>query len=169
MNRKRIWLVSLAMICFASSVALAQQKVPPPPKPPDDGPGLEETLRFIQEKLNGVGPISFIVYMHDNLHGNDWTLQFRTEVTKVQVHADSCILNYHVNQVMNGTTILDNDTAFPLKRLEKVVIRPYEQYRQEADSSVGHPEWSSHVEPPLFDLHLIAAGPYKPSTDFFFL
>jgi len=45
----------LMTACFAVlvvSAALAQEKtVPPPPNPSDEGPSLEVTLKFIQEKL----------------------------------------------------------------------------------------------------------------------
>jgi hypothetical protein len=48
----------LMSICFAIltvTVAAAQEKqtVSLPPKPADDGPSLEATMKFIQEKMNG--------------------------------------------------------------------------------------------------------------------
>ena len=41
-------------------VAIPQSApVAPPPKPADGGPTLEVTMRFVEDKLNEVGPISY--------------------------------------------------------------------------------------------------------------
>src|SRR5580700_11220871 len=76
-------LMAIGFAVLAVSWALAQQKksVLPPPKPADEGPSLEVTMKFIQDKLNDVGAVNYATYTHDNAAGNDWTNQFRVEAT----------------------------------------------------------------------------------------
>jgi hypothetical protein len=45
----------------AADASRAQQPVPPPPKPADDGPSLEVTMKFIQDKLNDIGLLRWTV------------------------------------------------------------------------------------------------------------
>jgi hypothetical protein len=51
----RRYLITMFCMTLAISTALAQEKTPmaPPPKPADEGPSLEATMKFIQEKMNG--------------------------------------------------------------------------------------------------------------------
>ena len=70
----------LRTICFATlmaSGAVAQQKksVPPPPKPQDAGPSLEVTMKFIQDKMNDVGPVNYVEYNHDNVAARKFITQ----------------------------------------------------------------------------------------------
>jgi hypothetical protein len=155
MNRKRIWLVSLAMICFASSVALAQQKVPPPPKPPDQGPSLQETMKFIEDKLNGVGPVNFVIFLHDDVAGNDWTIQRKVEISKVNAQPEICNVAYHATVTENGAVIINTDPGIPLKAVENIIVTPLEQRLKEVNTAAGHPSWNSRVQPPVFVLKIV--------------
>jgi hypothetical protein len=137
-------------ICFAAlavSAALAQEKknVPLPPKPADDRPSLEVTMKFIQDKLNAVGPVNLVAYVHDNVAGNDWTNQSKTEFTKVVADPGACRIGYHVG---------DYDGRFLLKDIEDIIVMPVEQRMKEVATANGHPSWSYRVDPPVFALHV---------------
>jgi hypothetical protein len=69
---RRIFVLML-IVSIAVSVAALAQDVPPPPKPADAGPSLETTMKFIQERLEAIGPVNFILYLRDNKDGSDWT------------------------------------------------------------------------------------------------
>jgi hypothetical protein len=51
---------SLALWTVAPAMA---QDVPPPPKPADNGPSLAETMKYIQDRLNGRGEIRYQSYI----------------------------------------------------------------------------------------------------------
>jgi hypothetical protein len=158
MNRRRLSLVSLLMICFAAGVALAQQNVPPPPKPPDNGPSLADTMKFIQEKLNGLGPINFVVFAHDDVAGNDWTYQRKVEISNLVADSHSCIVQYHFTVTDNGTVRANLDAGIPLKAVENIIVTPEGQRLRETDTAEGHPSYSSRVEPPVFVLKTVRSN-----------
>ena len=62
-------------IVLAASIALAQEIVPPPPQPvaapppAANGPSLEATLKFIQDKVNQQGKIVYVETVTDSVTG----------------------------------------------------------------------------------------------------
>jgi hypothetical protein len=77
--------MTLCFVVLATSAALAQQKktVPPPPKPADEGPSPEVTTKFIQDKMNSIGPVNYVVYTHDNATDNDRTDRWKSVASRV--------------------------------------------------------------------------------------
>jgi len=82
-------------VCFtalAVSAALAQEKktVPPPPKPADEGPSLEVTMKFIQDKMNDHGTVGYVV-TNSSLNG----VLFRNYhvISDVVADASTCTLH----------------------------------------------------------------------------
>jgi hypothetical protein len=55
---RRIFLLA-AVVLIDSTQAIPQQPVTSPPQLADSGPTLETTMKFIQEKLNSIGKITF--------------------------------------------------------------------------------------------------------------
>jgi hypothetical protein len=137
---------------LAVSPASTQQKkaVPPPPKPDDGGPSLEVTMKFIQDKMNSIGPVNYAVYFHDNATGADWTKRSKFEVTQMVAEAPACAITYHEKGWPAAES--ESSSGFFLKNVEDVVVMPMEQYQQEAAAAAGHPSWSSRVDPPVFVL-----------------
>src|SRR5579863_1987472 len=119
--------LGLMAICFAVFVvsgALAQQKkaVPPPPKPADDGPNLEVTMKFIQDKVNDVGALNYAAYGHDNAAGNDWTTQFKVEATNVVANASACRITYHWKTSVNGKDNPEGEAGIVLNSVVDVTV-----------------------------------------------
>ncbi|MGA2003682.1 MAG: hypothetical protein ABSG70_09890, partial [Terriglobales bacterium] len=146
---------SLLIMCFAvlaASTALAQGKkdVPPPPKPDDDAPSLEVTMKFIQDKVNGIGPVNFVLYTHDNVTGSDQTNQFKVEVTKVLANPSACHIAYHLKDERDRAVVHDLDAEFYLKNVEDVVVTPMEQGAREIATAQGHPSSNVSADPPVF-------------------
>jgi hypothetical protein len=71
------------------------QDVPLPPKPKDDGPSLDATMKFIEEKLNSIGPVSLMIYVHDDMNGSDSTSKVSTQISNARAIAKGCAVNYH--------------------------------------------------------------------------
>ncbi len=111
-----------AKLTLAHAPGQVARATPPPAKPTGDGPGLEATMQFIQDKLNGVGAVNFVAYVHDSIAGNDWTQQSRRAATKVVADSGGCRIDYHAKAENNGTVVWDFDEWFYLKNVEDVVI-----------------------------------------------
>jgi hypothetical protein len=121
-------------------VAIPQQAVPPPPKPVDEGPSLEATMKFIQDKVNSNGPINYVVYMHDEITGQESTpRQDKDERSKAVANPNSCVVTYQVKLETNGQVAMDKDSAVPLKRVEKIIVVPLEQWFKTSSADSGHP------------------------------
>jgi hypothetical protein len=159
-------LANIFFAVLAVSVALAQQKktVPPTPKPADKGPSLEETMKFIQDKLNAVGPVNFAQYLHDNATGTDSThVQLKIERTNVVADSGACRVSYHHKVGADGSLNPGSDSWFPLNAVVDVAVIPLEQLVERVS---GHPTYDTKVDPPVFVLRV--RGTDKKHSDFFF-
>jgi hypothetical protein len=181
-------------VVLAVSATLAQhqqKKTVPSSKPADDGPSLEVTMKFIQDKLNGIGPVSYVakvrdVYTYNDGIGTDTTLsgteQSKYEVTKVVADPSTCRISFHWKNKAErdgaATESADfpkhedqeDDDGFPLKLVEHVVVMPLKQSLEEGfknNMPVNHPSRSYKVDPPVFALSLELRD-FAPN-DFLFL
>ena len=94
--------------------ALAQQAVAPPPKPAVKGPSLAETMQLIQNELNAVGRLSFVVHIYDKEEGNGIS-KYIEERSKVVADPATCTIRYHWWRSMHGDVVNDEDVTFSLR------------------------------------------------------
>jgi len=157
-------LITMCFVVLAVSAALAQGKktVPPPPKPADDGPSLVDTMKFIQEKLNDIGPVNFVEHDRENV-GTDWTRQCRDQVTKVVADPSTCRISYHWKEAGKwavGTplesdwTEQDGDIGFYLKAVKDIIVMSEKQVLEEGATEIGSPYRPYQVDPPVFNLRV---------------
>jgi len=137
--------------------------VPPPPKPADGGPSLEITMKFIRDKIDGLDPVSFAVYFHDDVAGSDWTYQYRYEITEVVAEPSACSINFHSKSERDRAKFENFDATFYLKGVEDIVVMPMEQQLKEWSMS----SWSARVDPAVFVLKVHMADK-KSGTVYFF-
>jgi hypothetical protein len=84
--------LSLAVaICLTVGASHAQEKkpVPPPPKPVDDGPKLELTMKFIQDKLNDQDTVG---YLYTRSNGSGVLFRHHYLLSDVIADASTCTL-----------------------------------------------------------------------------
>ncbi len=122
-------------------------------KSADDGPNLEVTMKFIQDKLNAIGPVNYVAHMH-NTKGDDWTNQFKVEISKVVADPTACRISFHWKAERDGTSLGDADNSNNLKVVEDIVMLPREQDLNDRAKAAGHPEVNARVDPPVFLLQL---------------
>jgi len=166
---KRKFTTIFLFVVLVVSAALAQQKktVPPPPKPANKGLTLQETMKFIQDKLNDVGPVNFTHYLHDNATGIDSThVQLKFERTNVVADSGACRVSYHDKLGVDGSPSQETNHWFPLNAVVDVTVIPLEQSYGEGNAASGHPTYVKKVDPPVFVLRV--RGPDKQHSDFFF-
>jgi hypothetical protein len=128
----------------------SQQQAPPAPKSADSGPSLEATMKFIQDKLNSIGPVKFVALTHDGETGDNWKNWHMEEDSKVNADTAACIVNFHFKEVLGGTVRQDKHAWIPLKAVHDITVLPEQQYLNELDSANGHPLRNSRVDPPVF-------------------
>jgi hypothetical protein len=145
------WLLS-SLIFLVSTLAFAQKQVAPPPKPADDGPSIEVTMKFIEDKLNAVGTINFILYLHDGVTGIDWSNKRSWGISNVVADPNTCFIKYHYKWVHVGQVVKDNDITLGFKWVKNIAVTPVDLLIHNADVKAGHPERSIRSDPPVFAL-----------------
>jgi len=130
MNVIRRTLLLGALFLVATEHSIPQQAVPPPPKPADSGPSLEVTLKFIQDKLNDLGPISFKQSLTNSSTGVSFYEPWTERVTSVVGNAGACSISYHLKEERGPQhqVTQDGDFGISLKEAESVQIEKMEQY-----------------------------------------
>jgi hypothetical protein len=164
-------LMTVCVVALAVSAAWAQQKksAPPPPKTADDGPSLEVTMKFIQGKLNGVGPIGFSLLLQ-RADGTTQACAFQSHHTVLSVDIKQCTITYRtessgaisfgkdgVSCADPSSSLSSYDNTVSLAEVQDISVGPVEQ-------NFVHPLDGTPVpataDPPTFYLRL--NRPYKP-------
>jgi hypothetical protein len=119
MNMIRRVVLGLGICLIVGLRAVPQQAVPPPPKPADSGPSLEATMKFIQDKLNDLGPISYTL---DNTDDGTVINLYRSTVSSVVASAANCNISYKWKDEVPGILANEYDVDIPLKEVESIKI-----------------------------------------------
>jgi hypothetical protein len=145
----RSFLCSIAAAALVVAAA-AQPQATPPQRQGDGETSLEDTMKFIQDTLNGVEPINFVVSSHAEVTGEDRTTQWRYEISKVEAHPDSCVVAYHQKKTLNGKVSDDRDRVIALKTVKNIDVMSEDQYWKILNSSTGHPAMTTRENPRVF-------------------
>ena len=144
-------LVVLFLLAVAITALAQKNSVPPPPKPEDNGPSLEVTMKFIEDKLNGIGLLNFAVYIHDDTKEVDRAI-FKNTISNVVADAVACRVSDHWKSEQNGKVAAEFDVSFLLKAANDIEVMTIEQALKEIDTAAGHPAWTYRSDPPAFIL-----------------
>ncbi len=133
---------------FFLSMASAQD-VPPPPKPADNGPSLEVTMKYIQDKLNAQGTV-------------EWRTEWRgvpdkywERVSNAAADAAGCTLSFH-SSVPSGP-IQTYETQFKLsfREVTKVMVEPLAEYERRTITNADGTNYDETIIPPVFNLSML--------------
>jgi hypothetical protein len=150
MKQRILWL--LITVCLAASLARAQD-VPPPPKPADNGPSLEVTMKFIQDKVTDEDKLDYTASVSDSSSsGGEWNNQFKVDISNFVADAKACRISFHWRTEVNGKVSDDNDYNLNLKDVRDMIVLTQEQNLKQIDTHNGHPAWNSQIRPNLFTL-----------------
>ncbi len=98
------------------------QDVPPPPKPKDNGPSLELTMKFIQDKLNGQGKVNYVSIWHDSVN-NVVNQRGRVANTMSDVEANAASCNFFANTLSEAPgTRCDRRLEFSFREIERLAV-----------------------------------------------
>src|ERR1035437_2879177 len=154
----RIVSVFLTLV-LAASIALAQQSMPPQPpadKPAANGPSLEATLKFIQDKVNQQGKIVYVEHEiersdgHQNLYDNTAESQVVSVDPagglSLQEQAFTSVRHFgSVRQQINMTSRRTYTWQVYFEDVEKLEVLNSSDYRQ-------HRYWTFQYDPPFFEI-----------------
>jgi hypothetical protein len=133
------------------------------------GPGLEETLSFIEDKLNQQGAVNWLSTVSDTVKGTSGSpIQMSVTVAGVTGDPRSCRLTYHWTKVAGGKNSGDSTYALTLRRVEKLSVMTMEQANNAQHAREGHPELVETLSPALYELVINGAANrawYFPFTD----
>jgi hypothetical protein len=156
------------VLCLAAAAGAQQPTSPPkaaddaarsaharkPPIPKANGPTLEFTMEYIQEKLINRGVLNYDVFLHDSVVGKDWSYQFSDKLSGTYANPGSCQIGFHWKQARSGQLVTDSELYFDLRSVAKVDVLTMEQYLTEAALKAGHSSWTTRVSPAVFVLRL---------------
>ncbi|MGB9408756.1 MAG: hypothetical protein WCA89_14555 [Terracidiphilus sp.] len=92
-----------------------------------NGPTLEVTMQFIQDKLNAVGTVNFAGYVHDASNNSDGVQTFSSTTSNVVANPGACSLSYHRLVLNNGRKEHNENVFISLRDVERISVLPDEQ------------------------------------------
>ncbi|HME57483.1 MAG TPA: hypothetical protein VKF63_04035 [Terracidiphilus sp.] len=112
--------------------AIASQGAAPANAPPaggqtTNGPSLEVTMKFIQDKLNALGTVNFAGYVHDASNNTDGVQKFSATISNVVANPGACSLSYHRLVYNNGRKEHNEDVFINLREVQNISVLPDEQ------------------------------------------
>ncbi|HEX9139433.1 MAG TPA: hypothetical protein VF848_06575 [Steroidobacteraceae bacterium] len=171
--RNRTLSVVALVISVASGAASAQQPTPPPPSadgaapvaharkaPPakSTGPTLDFTMEYIQDKLINRGLLNYVVAVHADAAGNDWSYEFSDKMSGIYTNVSTCQIGFHWKQTRSGKAVTDKEMFFDLVGSPTIDVLPMEQYLAESTAKGPHPTWTTQVTPAMFVLRISKSG-----------
>jgi hypothetical protein len=128
----------------------AQDSVPAQPAatPAASEPTLADTMQFIQNKLNGIGKLAFFAILQDTSsesNGSTWSQTIQNEISNVVADQNQCRISYHWKTTNQGSpywekrirTSKDENDVFSLRDVQEIVLKPFEQDRNELYAKMG--------------------------------
>jgi hypothetical protein len=92
-----------------------------------NGPSLEVTMKFIQDKLNEMGTVNFAGYVHEAADNSDGVQKFSSTISNAAVNPSACSLSYHRLVFNNGRKEHNEDVAINLREVKDISVLPDEQ------------------------------------------
>jgi hypothetical protein len=149
--RTPLSILALGLVAFSS--ASAQHAVAPPPKPADSGPSLAVTMKFIQEKLNGIGTVSYVTFFRDTAVDTTFNDTRTFEFSNVIADEHECRIAYHMRYTHNRRPLTDSDFGFLVRDVQDMAVEPYTQHLNDVNAKGGAPNVViTSTDPPLTSL-----------------
>jgi hypothetical protein len=149
------------------------QRANPSPKPANEGPSLEVTMKFIQDKLNDIGPVIWVEYYHETAKGDNWTNTFGEEIKEFVADSSACRISYRrISGNLTGAKIIGGelppetskfDMQVSLKDIADIVINPELESEVRLHAAATNPDYRrqtpTNVAPPVFSLQVVTNHP----------
>lgn len=140
-HRVKSLLTNIAVLVVATTSLPVLSAPPVSPKQTRSQPSLDETLRFIQERLSSIGTIGFTASVLTSTDQSMTSHRSIYELSTVEVSTTHCGMKYHYHRVIDDGKPADVDMTIPFGIVERIQVEPVEQFLTKDNSSAGHPEW----------------------------
>lgn len=132
---------------------LAQQCKVIPRSVAQSGPGLEETLAFIEDKLNQQGSVNWLTTVQNTVAGaNGSPIQMTWRVSNVTGDPRSCVVNYHTKVLRSSNQPVEGNGSLSLRRVEKLAVMSLQDENNNTHARQGHPELIESISPVVYTL-----------------
>ena len=147
---------------------LAQPNAPasqtPAAAPPAAEPSLDDTTKFIQDKLSGLGPVTYIVLWQSITQKTTGSNTWRSEVSNVVADPKLCRLSYHWKVQLEKQKPVEKDVVTPFDDVYEIQIEPMAQNITELYARSGHPEGIATSTSPQLSVLLLRSSHVEPPT-----
>jgi hypothetical protein len=122
------------------------------------GPSLEETLGFIEDKLNTQGTVNWLATFQDTVAGTSHApVQVSSDISSVAGDRGTCRLNFHQKNLVSGKTTVDAAFFVNFRRVDKLEVMGLQESVAKQYARQGHPEWVETISPTVYELDVIGA------------
>jgi hypothetical protein len=124
----------------ALTAAEPQTTVALTPAQAGGGPSLQDTTKFIEDKLGNMGAVTFTEYISDHsdlLGTNRFSASFTFEISNVHIDQGQCTIAYHAEWKQKKKTVTKKDYSYSLRDHPEVAIKPYELHQNEFKAHQG--------------------------------
>jgi hypothetical protein len=168
---------TLAAAILLGFFRASAQDVPPPPKPKDDGPNLEDTMKFIQDKMNEQDSVGYAstksdlagvtfreFYKISSVVADAVTCSLKTvETTDTRIDDTPPLHTYFEDgQQVEGDNLSRrtvSKTTIRLKDVERIRVEHLQDVWNRHSAEAAHPEITFAIAPPVYSLTLVASKP----------
>jgi len=137
-----------------SGIAIAQRIVTPPPKPPQDGPSLQATMKFIQDKLKGLGNVHYATKAQAD-DTSQWADRFQPAFQELVADPSTCELTSR--SVVHGDKEYNWTDNLNFREVEKIEVMPLADFVNREHIQHGNPELLEIITPTVFSVNLVMA------------
>ena len=127
-------------------------------------PSLEDTTKFIQDKLSGLSPVTYIVLWQSLTQKTTGSNTWHSEVTNVVADPKLCRLSYHWKVQLDKVKPVEEDVAIPFDDIHEIQIEPMAQNITELNARGGHPEGIATSTSPQLSVLLLRSSRVEPPT-----
>src|ERR1039457_3944968 len=126
------WAAPLALIAQVQNVPTHQE---------DNGPSLEATMKFVQEKLSAERAIFWVSTLQNTVNGATIVPATKWSEAKSEIAANpqSCKLSFHQKSIMGSRTVVDKASFMSFKNVDKVEVMTLEDRSEEHTSELQSP------------------------------
>jgi hypothetical protein len=127
---------------------------------------LKDTMKEIEDGLNNVGPVSYVLKYHNDATGEDRPLSYKVEISKVSADPNTCFLIYEQRTYQNDRH-LDTDSVVSLRGVKRIVVSTMEQEVENSGILADHPGLRVQSTPEVFVVEPIQPDSNERSMFFF--